>query len=221
MFYHLKQVLKPEEARRVMQLVEGANFVSGRATNQRNVAKRNLQLATDDPRTSEPGAIIREALSRNTEVNAITRPVRMTPPLFSRYEPGMEYGDHADQAIFLAGGAIRADVSCTVFLHDGSDYEGGELVVRAGDLEQRMKGSAGDVVLYPSISLHRVEPVTKGVRQVAVNWFQSSLRDAHKREVFYNLQRVLNEMIERDLDKNLAVRLNYVQANLLRMWAEL
>lgn len=220
MFYHVKQVLNPDEVARVLELTRCADFVEGSATNQRNPAKRNLQMATDDPRTKEPGAIIQQGMHRSPDVHAIVRPVRMTPPLFSRYEPGMAYGDHADQALFTAGGLIRADVSCTVFLNAADSYEGGELVVRTGNQEQRMKGEAGDVVLYPSISLHRVQPVTRGVREVAVTWFQSVVRDAHQREVLYNLQKVLDELILKDQDPRLAVRLSYVQANLLRMWAE-
>lgn len=220
MFYHVKQVLSAEQVKQVLNLTRQAKFIDGSATNKHSRAKQNMQMATDDPRMKEPGAIIKQSMLGNQEVRAIVRPLRMTPPLFSRYEPGMAYGDHADQALLTAGVLVRTDISCTVFLSAAEDYDGGELVVRLGNQEHRMKGDAGDVVLYPSVSLHRVQPVTKGVREVAVTWFQSIMRDAHKREVLYSLQTALDEILLKDVDQDIAVRLSYVHANLTRMWSE-
>lgn len=220
MFYHVKNLLNGDEVRKVLELTRTAQFVEGSATNKYNKAKRNLQMALDDPRMKAPGDIIHRAMHRNAAVHTIVRPLRMTPPMFSRYEPGMEYGDHADQGMFNVGGLIRADVSCTVFLNSADSYTGGELVIQIGNQEHRMKGEAGDAVLYPSTSLHRVDQVTEGAREVVVLWFQSVLRDPHQREILFNLQKALDEIILKELNPDLAVRLSYVQANLIRMWAE-
>lgn len=220
MFHHLKGVISPQTVRRVVELTQAARFVDGRRTNVGHSAKRNLQVPTDDPRNDEPAALIRQGLASNKQVHAIVRAKGMSRATFSRYEPGMAYGDHVDEGIFPSQPPMRADVSCTVFLNAPADYQGGELVVQAGNQEHRVKGEAGDVVLYPSTTVHRVEPVSRGVRLVAVAWFQSLVRDQHRREVLYQLQSVLDELILKELDAPLAVRLSYVQANLLRMWAE-
>lgn len=220
MFHHLKGVFSNEQIQQLVALAQQASFVDGRKTNRGHAAKRNLQVDQDDPANDEPAALIREGLARRPEVHAIVQPKRMARATFARYEPGMEYGEHTDAAVFPSQPPMRSDVSCTVFLNDPDDYDGGELVARLGTEEFRVKGEAGDIVLYPSTTLHRVEPVTRGVRLVAVSWFQSTVRDSEQREILYQLQRVMDDPRFRELDQELWVRLSYVQANLLRSWAD-
>jgi PKHD-type hydroxylase len=220
MFHHLPGLFSRDEVTRLRELAESARFVDGRATNRGHPAKRNLQLPQEDEASEAPSALVREGLARSPEVHAIVQPKRLARATLSRYEPGMEYGGHMDEAIFRSQPPMRADVSCTVFISDPDAYEGGELIVEAGNQQVSAKYPAGDAVLYPSTSIHRVAPVTRGVRLVAVSWFESTVRDAGQRDILYHLQKVLDDPRLHELDPELAVRVSYAKTNLLRMWAD-
>lgn len=220
MFYHLPGLFSREEVDQLVEYAKSARFVDGRLTNRGHTAKRNLQIPQDDQSAEAPAALIREGLARSQEVHAIVQPKRLARATLSRYEPGMEYGGHVDQAVFQSQPPMRADVSCTVFLSDPDSYQGGELIVTAGNQEISAKYPAGDVVLYPSTTVHRVAPVTSGTRLVAVSWFESIVRDAGQRDIVYHIQKVLEDPRVHELDRELAVHLSFAKANLLRMWAE-
>jgi len=138
-----------------------------------------------------------------------------------RYDAGMSYGDHLDLPLMgTANGAIRTDISATVFLSDSADYEGGELVFASDYGTHRVRGKAGEAVLYPASTLHRVEPVLRGTRLVAITWIQSLVRDAAKRKIVFDLAQVATALDATGTNDEHARCLRQSQFNLLRMWAE-
>jgi PKHD-type hydroxylase len=142
--------------------------------------------------------------------------------IVARYRPGMTYGDHVDDPIMgSTGPRFRSDVSMTVFLGPPEDYEGGELVVRTPFGEKRIKPGAGDAVVYPSASVHRVEEVTRGERLVALTWIQSYVRDAARRELLFELDQARVHLLRSDPDAETSKYVDRSYANLLRMWGEL
>jgi PKHD-type hydroxylase len=144
----------------------------------------------------------------------------MAPPMMARYKPGMEYGAHADSAFIpLPGATIRSDISCTIFLSDPADYDGGELQVRIGDAYLRFKLQAGDAILYPSDTLHQVLPVTRGERLVAITFIQSRVQDPFQRNILYEL-RAVGGLEGSKMDPPNHARLQLVEQNLLRCWAD-
>jgi PKHD-type hydroxylase len=146
-------------------------------------------------------------------------PHRFAPPLFARYTPGMEFGTHMDNAV-MGAERMRSDVSVTVFLSEPEDYDGGELVMETSGGEVAYKLPAGSAVTYPSTMLHRVAPVTRGTREVAVTWAQSLVRAADRREILFDLERVGRTLFERDGKTPEFDLLNKSTANLRRMWVD-
>ena len=204
----------------VQAAIAAARFVDGAATAgwHARTVKANRQADAADPRTAAAKAVVLEQLKANALFQMAVRPRRMGPLLFSRYEPGMTYGPHVDNAVM---GEARADVSFTLFLSAPDDYEGGGLVIESTAGEQSFKLPAGALVLYPSTTLHRVEPVTTGARLAVAGWAQSLVRRADRRELLFDLDtaraglfRQHGKTLEFDL-------LSKSIANLLRDWAEL
>jgi PKHD-type hydroxylase len=194
-------------------------FVDGRQTAGREArtVKRNEQVDRDDPLLADMQALVVDRLLDNRLFRMATRPHVVRPPLFSRYEPGMAYGSHVDDAIM---GGMRTDVSVTVFLSEPDEYEGGELVIESAGGEQDVKLGAGSAVVYPTTSLHRVAPVTAGERRAAVTWVRSLVRDAAARELLFDLETARHGLFER-LGKTPELDLlAKTQSNLLRLWAE-
>jgi PKHD-type hydroxylase len=210
-----------EEARR---LIERARFVDGRlsaGTAARRV-KRNEEVAPGSGVVEALNRVVMTGLVQHPTYKAAALPYRVAVPYYARYGPGMAYGEHVDDPVMgPGGGRYRSDLSVTVFLSDPRDYDGGELVVRTAFGPQSVKLPAGDAVLYPSSSLHRVADVTRGERLVAVTWVQSLVRHAERRELLYDLglarERLLAE--RPDAEETALVDRSYV--NLVRMWAEL
>jgi PKHD-type hydroxylase len=196
-----------------------ASFVDGRATagwHAREV-KRNLQAGRGDPALEELRRMLVARLLANPVFQLAARPKALTPLLLSRYEPGMSYGTHVDDAMM---GGLRTDLAFTLFLSDPESYAGGELVIEATVGEQPFKLAAGSLVLYPATTLHRVEPVATGQRLAAVGWIRSYVRDAEARELLFDLdtaRRALFERHGRMPEFNLLAK---CAANLLRRWAE-
>ena len=151
MFLELKALLNPAEVARLTALSREVKFVEGRISNPANTTKDNLQADLADPKYNESTQIVAAAFSRSRAFLDFAMPKRIAPPLLCRYEPGMKYGAHADAAVIaLAGGNLRSDISCTVFISEPSSYEGGELVCHLGTRPVPFKGMPGDAIVYPS-----------------------------------------------------------------------
>jgi PKHD-type hydroxylase len=211
-----------EDCRRTLA---ASAWVDGRTTAgaQSALAKRNLQAPEDAPETRALGQIILTALGRNETFVSAALPLRVFPPLFNRYDQGMAFGAHVDNAIRFAPGGVRVrtDLSCTLFLTDPGDYAGGELVIEDAFGEQPVKLVAGDMVLYPASSLHRVEPITRGSRWASFFWVQSMVKDDGQRALLHRLDGAIREAREAMGDASPAVlTLTATYHNLLRMWAE-
>ena len=214
----IQQVLNADDVAAARGTLEGRSFEDGRRTAgwHAKLVKRNQQ-AERDAAVDALETLIRERLDNNALFRLAARPRKFSPLLFSRYEPGMEYGTHVDDALT---GELRTDVSFTVFLSDPAHYEGGELVVETTAGEQSIKLAAGDAVLYPSTTLHRVEPITRGIRLAAVGWLQSLVRRADERELLFDLDTARRLLFEREGKTREFDLLSKCSANLLRLWAK-
>ena len=194
-------------------------YVDGRQTAGREArtVKLNEQVDRSDPLLSEMQDLVTDRLLHNRVFKMATRPHVVRPPLFSRYEEGMAYGSHVDDAIM---GGMRTDMSVTVFLSEPDEYDGGELVIESAAGEQEVKLAAGAAVIYPTTSLHRVEPVIRGERRAAVTWVRSMVRDAAARELLFDLETARHALFERLGKTSELDLLAKTQSNLLRRWAE-
>lgn len=199
-------------------LDDPALFEDGRRTagwHAREV-KRNLQAT----RRGLAGGVLRkieQALLAHEVLLAAARPKRLVRLLISRYEPGMTYGTHVDDAMI---DGVRTDLSFTLFLSDPASYQGGALVVEDSYGERAIKLPAGELILYPSTTLHRVEPVTAGVRLAAVGWLRSYVRDAERREILFDLETALRQIHAEHGKSAIFDLLVKTRTNLLRRWAE-
>jgi PKHD-type hydroxylase len=208
----IRKLLSPELLAQINARLANAKWVDGLLTAGATAArvKRNLQLEAG-PEAQELAELVKKALMANDKFPPLALPRRLTPAMFSRYENGMEYGAHTDDAVRSRDG-IRTDLAGTLFLSQPESYDGGELVVNSN----AVKPSAGDLVLYPATTVHRVAPVTRGVRLAAVFWVQSLVRSQEQRELLL----ALHTAIARLGDHPACVNVEAVQQNLLRMWAE-
>ena len=208
----IRKLLSPELLAQINARLAAAKWVDGLLTAGATAArvKRNLQLEPG-PDADALGELVKKALMANDKFPPLALPRRLTPPMFSRYENGMGYGAHTDDAIRSRDG-VRTDLAATLFLSEPESYDGGELVVN----NNTIKPPAGDLVLYPATTVHRVAPVTRGVRLAAVLWIQSLVRSQEQRDLLL----ALHGAIARLGDHPVTVSVEAVQQNLLRMWAE-
>ncbi|MBV9930199.1 MAG: Fe2+-dependent dioxygenase [Alphaproteobacteria bacterium] len=201
------------------RIAASAPFVDGRITNPHNQAKQNLQL--HDPAAYQRSAeIVLRALMASEEFRDFAFPASIAPPMLTRYEPGMRYGGHADAAyIQLPNGVLRSDLSCTVFLNDPDAYEGGALRITLGTREMRFRCAPGTAIVYPSDTVHEVEPVTKGERLVAITFIQSRIKDTFQRQLLYELNEIAALEGLTMSHENFTL-LQLVQQKLYRHWGE-
>jgi PKHD-type hydroxylase len=225
MLLAIPALLTPDQVAEIRCLIDGEQWVDGRATAgvQSGLAKHNLQLAPCD-RGKEAQAIITRALSQNGLFLSAALPRAIVPPLFNRYDgsEGHEFGNHVDNAIrFVEGGAsVRTDLSVTVFLSAPEDYAGGELVIEDSYGAHEVKLAPGDAILYPSSSLHRVEPVTRGSRVASFFWVESRVRDDAQRTILLDMDAAIRSLAASlGDDKAEVVALTGCYHNLLRQWA--
>jgi len=218
--YRVLQILTDAEVAECRRVAASAPFIDGKASNPHNLAKQNEQLH-DPVAYQQSSELLRQALARSPEFAEFAFPVALAPPMMTRYKPGMKYGAHADAAfIQLPGATIRSDLSCTIFLNDPADYEGGELHIRIGDAELTFKLKPGEAILYPSDTLHQVVPVTKGERLVAITFIQSRIQDPFRRNLLFELNEVA-ALEGLKMDPENFGRLQLVQQNLLRHWSDM
>jgi PKHD-type hydroxylase len=217
--YRILQLLTDAEIAECRRIAAQAPFVDGRITNPHNVAKQNEQL--HEPQAYQKSSqLLLQAFARSEEFREFAFPAVLAPPFLTRYRPGMKYGFHTDSAyIRMPGGELRSDLSCTVFLSDPESYEGGSLHVQYGDVDFRIKLPAGQAIVYPSDTLHEVEPVTKGERLVAITFIQSRIPDPFRRNLLFNLNEVA-ALEGLNMSHENYTRLQLVQAQLLRYWGE-
>ena len=219
MFIEVPDLLTAAQTKQLRDMAANARFVDGRISNPHNETKNNLQLDQDDKIYLETSKILAEALLANESVTNFAFINRFAPPLICRYQPDMAYGKHADSAyVQVANTKIRSDISCTIFLEHPEAYEGGELTIHLGDKTVSVKGKAGSAVLYPSTTIHEVEPVTKGERLVAITFIESQIIDEHKRDLLYTLNEVA-ALEGYNMSWDNRVLLQHVSTSLHRMWS--
>jgi PKHD-type hydroxylase len=226
MLLHIPQVLTPDELREAQVMLAKSHWLPGEATagKQAMQTKNNEQLAQHDEATRALQNIVMTALDRHPMFFSAALPKRIYPPMFNRYG-GMRntYGNHVDNAIRYsaqAGQRVRTDVSCTLFLAAPEDYEGGELVIEDTFGDQRVKLPAGDLVLYPGTSVHRVEPVTRGHRLASFFWVESMVRSDEQRRLLFDMDMHLMRLRDQHGESGPAIGLTGTYHNLLRMWAD-
>jgi len=193
--------------------VEGSRTAGWHA----KLVKNNEQIDRSHPYYAALNKAVTELIMRNGTFRMAFRPRHITPLLFSRYHDGMEYGTHVDDPIMHN---LRSDVSFTLFLSDPQSYAGGELVMESSGGEQAYKLNRGDMIAYPSTTLHRVNPVTSGERMAAVGWSQSYVRDQNQREILWELDVARRGIFEKEKKSREFDVISKAHANLLRMWAD-
>ena len=225
MLVRIPAVLTKDQVAHFRRTLEGLPWVDGKVTAgaQSARAKSNLQVPEETPEARELGQTILTALGKNEAFISAALPMRVFPPLFNRYDEGMFFKAHVDNAVRFAPGMIRqrTDVSCTLFLSEPDEYDGGELMVDDTFGSQRIKLPAGDLVLYPGTSVHRVEPVTRGHRVASFFWIESMVRSDDARRLLFemdtHLMRLRTSVGETD---PAVIGLTGTYHNLLRMWAD-
>jgi PKHD-type hydroxylase len=223
---HIPQVLTKQQVADIRQRLDASNWVDGRETvgAQGAQVKKNRQLSELSPLGRELGEIVLKALLDNPLFTSAALPLRTVPPLFNRYEGGEHYGLHVDGSIRNVPGTnlrLRTDLSSTLFLCEPEDYEGGELVVVDTYGTHEVKLPAGDLILYPSTSLHKVEPVTRGARVCSFFWTQSLIADDARRAMLFELDQNIQSLRTSTGDSAEVVSLTGIYHNLLRQWAQI
>jgi PKHD-type hydroxylase len=223
MMVHIPKVLTAEQVARCRAVMEKAAWVDGRVTagHQSAQVKNNLQLPEGTPEARELGNMVLEALARSNLFMSAVLPKQVFPPLFNRYDAGMTFGSHVDNAIRAGAGVrIRTDVSTTLFISSPEDYDGGELVVEDTYGMHSVKLPAGDMIVYPATSLHHVTPITRGSRIASFFWTQSMIRDESKRSLLFDMDMAIIKLGRDHPEHPSVVELTSVYHNLLRQWAE-
>ncbi len=226
----IRSLLDSNQLDQMRALLDRADWTDGRSSagTQALEVKRNRQLAPDNTVARQLGEVILAALSRHPTFISAALPLRILPPLFNRYEAGENYGLHVDNALrFIqanntqAAIPVRTDLSATLFLTDPDSYEGGELQIESSFGARNIKLAAGDLILYPASSQHRVTPVTHGCRTCAVFWVQSMVRDTYQREMLFDLDQSVQSLgSELGQAHDEVLRLSSLYHNLTRQWAE-
>ena len=229
MLLKIPQILDAAGVARARELLAAAPWADGRTTAGRQAAqvKNNQQLQPGSDEHGELQALVLQALEKQPLFFSATLPKRVLPPLFNRYAGASNaYGSHVDQAVRYLPNAgsgaqrVRSDIACTLFLSEPADYDGGELVIEHAFGEQRVKLAAGDLVVYPGTSVHRVEPVTRGERLASFFWIESMVRADEQRRLLYEMDMSLMRLRSELGETPELVQLTGTYHNLLRMWGD-
>ena len=227
MLVHVPNLLSGEQVAHVRGVLSGTDWVDGKVTAgaQSAGAKHNLQVPENAPAARALGDMILTALGQNERFNSAALALRVFPPLFNRYDQGMNFGAHIDNAIRFVKGAsqpirVRTDLSATLFLTDPDDYDGGELVIEDTFGSHQVKLPAGDLVVYSATSRHHVTPVTRGSRWSSFFWIQSMIRDDAARTMLFELDNAIQSLRRRVGDSDEVVSLTGLYHNLVRRWAD-
>ena len=225
--HHIPNVLSKEQVAEFRQMMETANWVGGKVTAGTLSAsvKQNQQLSEQDPLTHHLSELVIQAIWKHPVFQAAALPCQIIPPLFNRYDEHESFGFHVDNSIRLIRGTaqqMRTDLSCTLFLSEPEEYEGGDLVIEDTYGYHEVKLPAGDVVLYPATSLHEVSSIISGTRFASFFWVQSMIRDDAERHMLFNLDQSIQSLRMQLGDQyEEVVKLTNLYHNLMRKWAEL
>ncbi len=222
-YLHVEKLLDESQLLQIWKLIQSADFQDGTATatDFAKSVKKNQQIrAEDNFQAQQAGNIILQAMSQHPQVQTAIMPKMVLPPLISKYTESMNYGMHVDSPLMGSQYTIRTDVGMTLFLSHPDTYQGGELEVLTEAGEKRFKLPAGDAVIYPTTKLHRVLPVTAGVRMAAVTWMQCAVRNPELRDMLYSFNQATQSVGHKGM-KEEHLALQQVYANLVRMWAEI
>jgi PKHD-type hydroxylase len=225
--HHIPNVLSKEQVAEFRQMMETANWVGGKVTAGTLSAsvKQNQQLSEQDPLTHHLSELVIQAIWKHPVFQAAALPCQIIPPLFNRYDEHESFGFHVDNSIRLIRGTaqqMRTDLSCTLFLSEPEEYEGGDLVIEDTYGYHEVKLPAGDIVLYPATSLHEVSSIIRGTRFASFFWVQSMIRDDAERHMLFNLDQSIQSLRMQLGDQHEeVVKLTNLYHNLMRKWAEL
>ncbi len=226
MIIPIHQVFTREQVSQIRGYLDDAEWVDGAETAgaQASSVKRNQQLSQDSALCQQLGDVVLDALARHSTFISAALPQKIYPPLFNRYSVGETYGLHVDNAIRVVPGTavrVRTDLSATLFLSDPDEYEGGELTIQDKFGSHHVKLSAGDMILYPSTSLHRVEPITKGQRVSSFFWLQSMVRNHEQRDVLFDFDTSVQSLTsQHGHDHADVIRLSGIYQNLIQQWID-
>lgn len=225
MLLHIPNVLTKDQVAECQTLLLDAQWIDGKTTagHQALQAKNNLQLAQNSSVGQDIGQFIIAKLKDIPQFMGAALPNKFYPPMFNCYQEAGNFGNHIDNAIRqspLMEGQVRTDLSMTLFLNEPTSYEGGELVIEDTYGEKRVKLPAGDLILYPSTSMHRVTPVTSGRRLASFFWLQSLIRGDEQRRILYDLDQSIISLTQQNPEQAELIRLTGVYHNLLRQWSE-
>jgi PKHD-type hydroxylase len=219
MFNTIENVLTAPELGELRAIAARAKFIDGKISAPGATVKNNVVIGDPDL-VGRSAQIVADALYRNEDFRVIAFPKAMMPPILTKYGTGMYYGTHVDAAFMPhMSRSLRSDLSCTIFLSDLDEYGGGALIARLGSTEVALRAPAGAAIIYPSTTLHRVEEVTSGERLVALTFIESRIAETEKRELLYELNEV-GAIAGEKMDIDTYTRLQRVQENLLRLWAD-
>lgn len=220
MFLEIPDLLTPSEISRLKAIAGASPFIDGKISNPANKTKDNQQIDMAHQGYRDSSALMLQAFQRCPEFRDFAMPAKIAPPMLCKYGPGQKYGRHSDAAFgVVQGGLLRFDVSSTIFLSPPEACEGGELTITFGARTLKIKGKPGSAVVYPSVTLHEVAPITSGERLVAITFIQSQVRDHVRRELLYQLNEVY-ALEGNSMNWENRVMLQHVHTSLLRMWME-
>ena len=223
MLIHIKNVLGPRELEKVNELLANAEFVDGKLSAGTVAAqvKNNQEISRDDPVIEQLNSLVMGNLVRHPVYQRAALPLRIASPFYACYTKGMEYGEHIDDPVMGTEQRYRSDLAITVFLNNPDEYSGGELLIHTEFGEQSIKYAAGDAVMYPATTRHRVAKVTGGKRVVAVSWVQSMIKDNDQRNILYQLSCAREKLLRKQAGEEHTKQIDWAYVNLVRRWSEL
>lgn len=223
MLIQIHGVLDKQQLQIVQKLVSQGRFADG-SRSAGKAAKRvkfNEELSLESAHFSELNNLVMGSLVKHPTYKSAAMPLKVATPYYARYTQGMAYGEHVDDPVMGEGQLYRSDISVTIFLNDPADYDGGELVITTAFGDQAVKLDAGDAVLYPASTVHRINEVTRGERLVAVSWIQSLVRDPEKRALLHELNHAREKLLKEKPDADETRQVNQSYINLVRMWSDI
>ncbi len=224
MLIQIKGVLDARQLQAAQQLISAGSFADGSrsAGMAARRVKHNEELSLAPAQLTELNNLVMGNLVKHPIYRSAAMPLKIAAPYYAHYTEGMSYGQHVDDPIMGQGSELyRSDVSVTIFLNSPEDYDGGELVIQTAFGEQQVKLPAGDAIIYPSSSIHRVAEVSRGERLVAVSWIQSLIKEAEKRALLHDMNLAREALLQEQSDSEVTRQVNQSYINLVRMWSEM